>query len=327
MVQLAVWSEALHEEESEMNLKILPTNVMLAQSRRWLTEPELRDLIQKEALGAAMLLEVGKAHDRLSLQSERRRKLAIALARLTKLIGDCDVVYDSKGRAIYNGLTSLAEGTDDPELARLYLDLRDLLFPEGLVIVTRSYSYEAGAIEALERRVTSEVLAQLESIRMGTQTMAEWYRAWVAAGHELGRLVGQRASALARTTRGGTGVVDVDLRAARGHWISTVQTFLSSLVLMDLALEERENLLSALSAVVLQATRSREGDEESGSDDPDSDDPGSDDPGSDDPGDGELPPVEDIIVAPTPGDDLVIAPPASSLTASAAADREPSADA
>ena len=324
MVQLAVWSEALHEEEYEMNLKILPTNVMLAQSKRWLTEPEVRDPIQQHALGAAMLLEVGKAHDCLSLQSERRRKLAVALARLTKLIGDCDVVYDSKGRAIYNGLTSLAEGTDDPELARLYLDLRDLLFPEGLVIVTRSYSYEAGAIEALERRMTPEVLAQLESIQVGNQTVADWYRAWVAAGHELGRLVGQRASVLARTTRGGTGMGDVDLRAARGYWISTVQSFLSVLVLMELAPEVRENLLSALRAVVLQATRSREGDEDPGSEDPGSDDPGSDDPGD---GDGDLPPVDGIIVAPAPGDDPVTVPPASPLAPPAAVALEPSADA
>jgi hypothetical protein len=308
-----------------MNLKILPTNVMLAQSRRWLTEPELRDPLERHALGAAMLLEIRRAHDRLSLQSEHRRKLAIALARLTKLISDYDIVHDSKGRALHAGLTSLAEGADDPELARLYLDLRDLLFPEGLLIVTRSYVYEAGAIEALERRVTPEVLAQLESIQVGPQTLATWYRAWVAAGHELGRLAGQRESLLARTTRGGTGTADVDLRVARGQWIGSVQTFLSALDLMDLTAELRENLLSALAAAVLRATRSRE----DGSDAPDSDDPAAGDPdgGETVPGDGKLPPTDDIIAAPTPSADLVIAPPASPLAPPAAADLEPSADA
>jgi hypothetical protein len=302
-----------------MNLKILPANVMLAQSRRWLTEPELRGPIEQHALGAAMLVEIRKAHDRLSLQSEHRRKLAIALARLTKLISDYDAVHDSKGRAMYTGLTSLAEGVDDPELARLYLDMRDLLFPEGLVIVTRSYAYEAGAIEALERRMTPDVLARLVSLPMGTQTMADWYLAWVAAGHELGRLVGQRESVLARTTRGGTGVADVDLRAARGHWISSVQTFLSALLLMELSPEVYENLLSALEAAVLQATRSREG-----GDEPASDDPGDGGPGDDD---GELPPTDDIIVAPTPADDVVIVPAAGPLAAPASGDLEPSANA
>jgi hypothetical protein len=322
MVQLAVWLEALYEEEHEMNLKILPTNVMLAQSRRWFTEPELRGPIDQQPLGAALLLEIRKAHDRLSLQSEHRRKLAVALARLTRLISDNDVVHDSKGRALYTGLTSLAEGADDAELARLYLDLRDLLFPEGLAIVTRSYAYEAGAIEALERRVTPEVLAQLQSIQIGTQTMATWYLAWVAAGHELGRLVGQRESVLARTTRGGTGVADVDLRAARGHWISSVQTFLSALSLMELAPEVRENLLSALAAAVLQATRSREGSDEPDSDEPATGDPDSDDPG---PGDGDLPPVDDIIAAPTPAADFVIAPPATPLAAPSSTEPPPSA--
>lgn len=304
-----------------MNLKILPVNVMLAQSRRWLTEPEVRDPIERHALGAAMLLEIRKAHDRLSLQSEHRRQLAIALARLTALISDYDVVHNSKGRSIYNGLTTLAEAADDPELARLYLDMRDLLFPEGLLIVTRSYAYKAGAIEALERRVTPELVAQLESIPMGTQIMGAWYRAWVAAGHELGRLVGQRESLLARTTRGGTGMVDVDLRAARGQWINAVQTFLSALALMELTPDVRENLLSALEAAILRATRSREG----GSGEPDSDEPAAGDPASDEPGpgDGALPPADDIIVALAPADDLAIAPPVSPLATSSST--EPSA--
>jgi hypothetical protein len=125
-------------------------------------------------------------------------------------------------------------------------------------------------MEALERRMTPEVLAQLQSIQIGTQTLAAWYLAWVAAGQEFGRLVGQRESVLARTTRGGTGVADVDLRAARGLWI--------------------------------QATRSREGgSDEEGGDEPGPDEPAAGDPDSDEPGPGDddLPPADDIIVAPT----------------------------
>ena len=315
-----------------MNLKILATNVMLLLSRAWLNEPLVRGLLERHPLGAAILLEIRRAHDRLSLQDENRRKLAIALARITALIGDLDGLHDSKGRALYTGLTSLAEGVGDPELARLYLGIRDLLFPEGLAILARSYAYEAGAIEALQQRVTPEVIAQLESVPMGTQTLADWYRGLVDAGNELGVLLGQRASLLARTTRGGTGVVNLDLRAARGQWIHAVHTLLSTIRIMELSREEREIVLGHLDLAVRQATSNRGG----GSDEPGDDEPGDGEPIDGEPGDDE--PIDDepsaeelavneLIAALTSSDDVAIAPSADALAIPAGDDNEPPASA
>jgi hypothetical protein len=284
-----------------------------------------------------MLLEIRKEHDRLSLQDENRRKLTIALARLTALIGDCDVRHDSKGRALYNGLTGLAAGVDDPALARHYLDIRDLLFPEGLAILGRSYAYEAGAIEALERRMSPEVIAQLESVPMGTETLADWYRAWVEAGHELGQLLAQRATLLAQTTRGGTGVVDLDLRVARGGWIRAVQAFLTAIPIMELSREERELVLGHLEEAVRQATSNRDsgddepGDGEPGDGEPGDGEPGDEEPGDDEPTDGEPgdeeQAVNEIFAALTSSDDVASVPPADAFATPATNDIEPPASA
>jgi hypothetical protein len=248
-----------------MNLNILPVNVMLAHSKQWLNEPAMRDPVARHELGKAVLAEVKKAHERLSLQAERRRQLEILLADLTERIGAADLRHDRKARALHAALQALIEGTDDPVLRQLYMILLQLLFPEGLAIVNRSYGYQAGAIEALEQRMTVERLAELESIWVGSETLADWYRAWVAAGNELGKLVTEREVVYKRTGRGGSGVVDVDLRAARLQWVNTIQTYLSTLDLMDLGQSDREMLLSPLEAAVAHALRNREpGGEEPG---------------------------------------------------------------
>ncbi|HWN71279.1 MAG TPA: hypothetical protein VNM90_26760 [Haliangium sp.] len=272
-----------------MNLNILSTNVMLAQSKQWLTGGPVRAPLNRYALGQAVLAELGKSHDRLSMQAERRRQYEAALARLTRLISATDLRHDRKARALHAALQGLIDAEDDADVRELYLAVQALLFPEGLAIVNRTFAYQAGAIEALEKRMTPEVLSQLASLTLGTRSLASVYLEWVAAGNELGSLVAERERLLDRTGRG-SAAEDVDMRAARLQWISTVHAFLSVLELMDLAQEERAAVLSPLEAAIASAVRSREGD-------------------GDEPGDGDLPPADDVVAAPAPRDGA--APPPS----------------
>lgn len=240
-----------------MNLKVLSINVMLSQSRRWLVDAGTRAPVEAHLLGAAALVEVRKAHDRLALQSERRRQHALALAELTARITEVSGRHDRKARAIHAALQAAIDGTDDPALARVYQELQQILFPEGLAIVTRSYTYQAGATEALERRITAEHLLRLAAIRVDNETLTDWYRAWVEAGHALGTLGTERVALLKRAGRGGSAAMDLDLRAARTQWIHTVKTFLAILDLIELGQDTREALLSPLEACVAQALRPR----------------------------------------------------------------------
>jgi hypothetical protein len=286
-----------------MNLNILTTNVMLAQSKQWLTEQAIRVLIEQHPLGAALIGAIRKAHDRLALQAERRRQLAALLARLTRLISATDLRHDRKARALHGALQSLIEAIDDDELRNQYMFLLELLFPEGLAIVNRSFAYEAGAAEALENRMTPEIYAQLESIALGGQTLARVYREWVEAGNELGKLVAERDRMVERNGRGGSASYDMDIRAARLQWINTVHTFVSALELTELGQDVREAVLSPLAAAIAQALRGRDGE------------PG-EEPGDGEPGDGDaaLPPAGGVVVAPAtpaPGAGSASAPPAA----------------
>jgi hypothetical protein len=252
---------AFRERGRAMNLSILPINVMLAHSDRWLNDLVLRAQLCAHPVGAALLAEVARVHERLAGQVERRRQLELALARLTELLARLDLVHDNMARAIHGVLEALIAAAQEPAAAELYARLRDLLFPEGLSIVTRSYMYEAGAIAALGARVTDHDLAQMAEIQIGAQTLADWYHAWVDAGQKLGRHAHEREALLASAGRGGSASAATDTRGARYEWINVVQTLIGALDLMKLGPEAREQLLCSLEASVARALRRRAPDE------------------------------------------------------------------
>ena len=267
-----------------MNLNVLSINVMLLQSRHWLSDPAIRAQLLLLPLGAGLLLHLEQAHDRLASQSERRRLRGLSLAELTARMTVLGRRHDSKARALYATLQGLIDGTDDPARAGAYRSLQEMLFPEKLLIVNRSYAYRAGAVEAMSHRVTADIIAQMERTPVGDETLADWYRAWVDAGHELGKLVAERLLLVNRTTRGGSRAADVNLRMARMQWINTVRTFLSAIDIMDIDRTLRENLLSPLIAAVTAAVRARNGNVDDFGDPDDSDSTDSD--GGDSIGDG-----------------------------------------
>jgi hypothetical protein len=262
-----------------MNLSVLPINEMLSHSEQWLSAPALRAGLGAHPVGAALLGEVARVHGHLAGQVERRRLHALTLAQLTELLARLDLVHDNMARAIHGVLEALLAATPEPVAAERYARLRDLLFPEGLSIVTRSYSYEAGAITALGARVTAEDMDQMSAIQVGAQTLADWYRTWVDAGQKLGRHVHERAALLASASRGGSASADTDTRAARREWIGVVQMLVGAFDLMKLAPEVREQILAPLDASIDRALRWRAGDE------PSAEGPG-DEPSADVPGQG-----------------------------------------
>lgn len=282
-----------------MNLNVLPANVMLAHSGYWLENEALLTQLTAHPIGAALLAEVGRIHGRLTGQTERRRQLVLALARFSELMSALDLTHDNLARAIHSVLEALIMATRDPDLREIYLRLRGLLFPEGLSIVSRTYAYQAGAITALAARVSEADVAQLAAIPIGPETLADWYRAWITAGKQLGAHLHERETLLARTGRGGTATADVDTRAARLEWIEIVQTLLGAVDIMKLAPEAREQLQGPLEASISQALRGR------GSDEPVDEVPSDDVPADDVPADDA--PADDV-----PADDVPAPAPVTS---------------
>jgi hypothetical protein len=110
-----------------MNLKILPINVMLSHREQWLGNRELRAKIDTHLMGAALLIEVGRVHDRLAGQVAQRRQLEMALARLMDLISDFDVDHDDLARAIHFALEALIAAASDAAQIERYQRLQILL--------------------------------------------------------------------------------------------------------------------------------------------------------------------------------------------------------
>jgi hypothetical protein len=273
-----------------MNVNVLPIAVMLSHSEQWMRNQELRAKITAHLVGMALLLEVERVHVRLAEQVERRRQLSLEIERLTELITQLDLEHDGIARAIFLAFEALIAAAADAVTAAYYRRLQRLLFPEGLSIVSRSYSYEAGAIAAMERRVTDADLAELAAIPVGKQTIADWYRAWVERGKALGRHVHEREALYAHTARGGSGSENVDIRSARLEWVGTVQTFLGALHLMQLDEQAIERIVGPLDASITQALRGRAGNE-----------PVEEPPGEELPG--EEPPAIELPGAELPGDE------------------------
>ncbi|WP_428265260.1 hypothetical protein [Haliangium sp.] len=215
-------------------------------------------MLEQHVVTRALLGEVERAHAGLAEQEELRRQLTSELARLTELLGETDEVFDRKARGLHGGLSAVAEATNDEGLADTCLRILERLFPEGLGIVNRSYLYEAGEVDALERRLSADLVDAMGTIQIGDQSAADIYQAWLTAGHALGRQVHERDVLAARIRRDGSAAADMDVRGARLRWINTVKAFLSGIDLAGFTDAERELLLSSLAAAVEQARRGRD---------------------------------------------------------------------
>lgn len=279
-----------------MNLKILHKRVMLGLSERWLNDPVIRAELLAHILGAALHAALQEVHDDLAEQQSVRARIEAAIAALSKLIAQLDSDHDRMARALHYFLEALAEAEKDPAAAEVYRNLKALLFPDGLSIVQSSYLEEAGAIEELQRRVTPEVLAQLERIRVGRHTLADLYRAWVDAGRQLGQQVHERARLKASIASEGTTAAKAHVVPVRQKWIRTVHMLIDAIDMLPLSQTARENILAPLEQSIADALRGK-GTDETG--DGDMDDVGDDDL-DDVPGDlpGNEPTVPDMATTP-----------------------------
>jgi hypothetical protein len=118
------------------------------------------------------------------------------------------------------------ESADDEKELAQYRALQSLLFPDGLRVVRLPYIEEGGAAVALDQAVGPEQRAHLEAITVGPRTLEDIFVAWMAAGHELGEMVRQRAELKASLGRAGSAVEGIDIRAGRQQWLQAVRGLL-----------------------------------------------------------------------------------------------------
>jgi hypothetical protein len=124
----------------------------------------------------------------------------------------------------------------------------------------------------------------MAQIKVGDQTLDDLFSAWIKAGHELGKVVEQRAKLKASLRRDGSAVGEIDLRAGYNKWIKAVRGLLMVIDMSeDLdALGERVNatLDEAITAKLRARASGEDGDgvEVDGTGDDDAQDDDGDEP-------------------------------------------------
>jgi hypothetical protein len=171
-----------------------------------------------------------------------------------------DPRHDDIVRGGYGLLTSAAFLLGGEEGAEL-LKLRDLLFPDGLSLILKTYRGEAGTAAQLEKRLTPEVRAQLASISVGAKgqkkTLEHFVDELLAVGAKLGALEDEKAILQPSPGEPGTGA-GAALLAARNQWVRVVNALVANNELAALDPEEDKLIFGSLRAAEKASDR-REG--------------------------------------------------------------------
>jgi hypothetical protein len=262
-----------------MNIRSLPTPVMLTLTQGWLNDSQLREEISAHPLGAAAYDNLRGSGTELAQSYGLRSQVDKELARLGELLQGHDGDFDRFVRALYYHLTALIEAAPTPELASEYRELRNFLFPGGLSLVQRSYMAESGATVQIEESISPEQLARLHGIRVADHTLGSLYQGWIAAGRALGEYELERIKLQAAISR--QTPIQASTKRMRHRWIRAVRMIIDAMDAMSLPAEARNKFLDPLLKCLASTQRSP------GSPQPQPQ-PGDIDPGDSDPGDSDI---------------------------------------
>jgi hypothetical protein len=243
-----------------MNIGSLSINMMLNISERWLESDDFRDQLKSAGpLGLGILAELEKAHTPLA---ELQHKRSIAHAQLRTLIeqsGTLDATHDRHARSLYYHIRGLIEGATTHAEQAEHEALEALFFPDGLRVVRLPYIEEGGAAVALDHAVGPKQRAKLGEIEVGKRTLLDIFEAWMAAGHQLGEIVRQRAELRASLGQDGSTGEAIDLRAGRKQWLQAVRGLLWAIEVNEELGPLAEPVRASLAEAIAISQRRREG--------------------------------------------------------------------
>lgn len=173
---------------------------------------------------AALLPQLQRAHEGLIAAQPPNDS---EIAEITEELGLLDATHDDLLRAIDGRLASELELAGDEAARDALTRARTVLLPDGLSIVQRSYTEQAGEGALRAARVDPEVKAVLG--RLSTydgRTLDAIYERLQAVAAEIGALVKRRAEL------GEQGRRVADAREARLRWIRTVNALATVLAML-----------------------------------------------------------------------------------------------
>jgi len=255
-----------------MSLRNLTTQQMVSFSERWIDHAKERPIIERYPISRAVLPRVEEAHGNLLVYQRKNLESRAAIAAIQKEQAELDAIHDRKVRGIYHLLTALAELSSSTERAEHYLQLREVLLPEGLQAVNRSYEAQGGEVLLLQQRLTPQVVANLQAIPTPEGNLHDHVQAWVKAGLTMLEL-DRRRTDIAKTDDE-MDTKQADVARARNEWIRAATALRSCLELDRASPEDIERVFRYLDEAEAKADRRAELPPSSG-DEPTVSDPGS----------------------------------------------------
>jgi len=183
-----------------MALRNLSTPELVSLCLRVTEEPTRAILLEhaqvpEDLLGRfhAMLARLMPHHTPPVVTTEAQALVATLSAKLTA----ADVHHDRKVRGIHGLLTALAELCDEESDRVALLALRDVLFPQGVVITRRTYAEQTGAAEQAALALTEAQRSALAAIaaQPAAPTLAAAFDAYVSAARSLRSIENDRSEA------------------------------------------------------------------------------------------------------------------------------------
>jgi hypothetical protein len=201
----------------------LSIETMIGLSKTW-TETR-REEVKAIPQTFAILPLLEAAHKGLFLFTGRDSETP-KLRSISRQQTEVDHQHDDFYRAGFhylNGLSALYSAMGQEEDAQKILELRDVLYPDGLFGVNRSYPEEEGAAELLERRLTDSIKARLSTFLLAPGvTLLHVVVNQIARARELGRLEQEKRKVQEQEAQNPSPSLG-DERRARFDWIEAVR--------------------------------------------------------------------------------------------------------
>lgn len=222
-----------------------------------------RKEIEQVEMAAATLPKLQEAHDGLFILIEKAPAVPPEVLQLQAQQKVADTRHDDLAAGAHGLLGALARRASVPEERQRYLKLQKLLFPNGLSIILKSYSEEAGAATLLARRLTDPVKQQLQDIRLPAEpgqagrALLDDVLELIEAAKTLSALETQKEQLIAAA---GTlaALTTADERRAKNQWIKALRGLEAMLDLGGASEEAREKILGPVYKAAAKAATPEE---------------------------------------------------------------------
>jgi hypothetical protein len=212
-----------------MNHRVYTNAEMIAISAAWLDEHRHQPAFKAIPLLAGLIPQIETAHDGLAVLEAPDAEVQAAereLIQVKALVQDTDRIHDSKGRGVFDVLTSANSLADTEEEQNAILAVRNRIFPTGRDIFTQNYRAESGHAERAQHDLTDpSVRSVLKGIRVCKgRTLLDEANAYVKAGRQLGVYESRKVELETILASGPRGSVRSENLKARVEWIRTVSS-------------------------------------------------------------------------------------------------------